>query len=145
MTDKELKKLSRLELLELLLQASNENKKLKKQIDRLSVENKTTQNIENLHEITRQVENTLKYANGLTDSLKTTLSEVVPLKNNADNANAKKNETSVKSGSLSDVEIYRRMLYFFANNDDKLNVFPADIENDVRARIKSILERRKSN
>ncbi len=145
MTDKELKKLSRLELLELLLQASEENRKLKKQIDRLNVENRTTQNIENLSVITRQVENALEYANSLTDSLKTTSGEAVPSKNNADNTKTKNNETSVRSGSLSDVEIYRRMLYFFANNDDKLNVFPADIENDVRARIKSILEKRKSN
>ena len=42
MTDKELRKLSRLELLELLLEAGKENNKLKEQIARLTAENKTT-------------------------------------------------------------------------------------------------------
>ena len=48
MTDKELRKLSRLELLELLLEASNENKKLKEKIVALKADIKTAQNIENL-------------------------------------------------------------------------------------------------
>ena len=119
MTDKELRKLSRLELLELLLEASKENKKLKEEIDTLSL-------------VTRQVENALKYANNLTDTLKTssqdpTLPDV-------------KSKKQSKADVLTDSEIYKRMLRFFANNDEKLNVFPSDIENDVRARIKKLLE-----
>ena len=144
MTDKELKKLSRLELLELLLEASKENEKLKEQIKRLKIENKTTQNIESLSVITEQVESALKYANSLTDTLKTTSGKVganSDIKEGLVNSNA----PQIRSDPLSDVEIYKRMLRFFAKNDDKLSVFPIDIENDVRARIKSILERKKSN
>lgn len=132
MTDKELRKLSRLELLELLLEASKENKKLKEEIDTLKSEKQAADNIETLSLVTRQVENALKYANNLTDTLKTssqdpTLPDV-------------KSKKQSKADVLTDSEIYKRMLRFFANNDEKLNVFPSDIENDVRARIKKLLE-----
>ncbi len=140
MTDKELRKLSRLELLELLLDASKENKQLKEQIDRLTVENKTARNIENLSVITHQVEKALEYANGITDSLKATSGKADSV-----NTGIRERKSPAVSGSLPDVEIYRQMLSFFARNDDKLGVFPADLENSVRARIRSILERRKQN
>ena len=140
MTDKELRKLNRLELLELLLEASKENKKLKEQIKRLQLENKTTQNIENLSVITGQVETALRYANNITDTLR-------PSSNVNDNAknDSAASRTDAKVQPLSDVDIYKRMLLFFANNDDKLSVFPEDIKNDVRARLRSIRERKKSN
>ncbi len=134
-TDKELRKLSRLELLELLLEASNENKKLKEKIITLKAESKTAHNIENLSSIVRQVESTLKYANSLTDSLNTVV------KNETENGSVQK--IQAKSEPMHDRDIYIRMLRFFAQNDDKLSVFPTDLENDVRMRIKSILERKK--
>ena len=138
MTDKELKKLSRLELLELLLDVSKENRKLKENIKKLNADNKIAESIEQLSVITRQVENSLAYANDLTRTLY-----------EASDKSALSNEsvknTNSQSDKVSDVDIYRRMLRFFAKNDDKLSVFPADIENDVRERIRSILERRKSN
>lgn len=134
-TDKELRKLSRLELLELLLEVSNENEKLKEIIITLKAESKTAQNIENLSLVARQVENTLKYANSLTDSLKTIV--------NGESKSVSIQETQAKPDLLQDRDIYILMLRFFIQNDDKLNVFPADIENAVRMRIKSILERKK--
>lgn len=134
MTDKELKKLSRLELLELLLEASKENQKNKERIEKLMAENKTAQNIENLSVVACQVESALKYANSLTDNLKAAVK--------CEQRNISTQEKQVKTDQLSDREIYIRMLQFFAKNDDKLNVFPEDIENDVRARIRSILERK---
>lgn len=144
MTDKELKKLSRLELLELLLQASRENKKLKEQVKKLKLESQTTQNIENLSVITEQVENALRYANSLTDTLKTTSGEeTLPKADIKSTPNC--SGVPVTEDRLKDKEIYIRILNFFANNDDKLDALPTDIANDVRARIKTILERRKSN
>lgn len=145
MTDKELRKLSRLELLELLLEVSKENSKLKEQIDRLNDENKTNQNIENLSVMTRHMENSLRYAKGLADSLKMTSDKAVTSDNTVKTDRVGEVRTNDKSEQLSDVEIYKRMLCFFANNDDKLSVFPTDVENSVRARIRSILERRKEN
>ena len=143
MTDKELRKLSRLELLELLLEASKENKKLKEKINALTAENQTAQNIENLSVVTRQVENALRYANSLTDTLKTNSGDVSSSNNNTDSE--KNAAVQIKSEPMSDKDIYIRMLSFFSKNDDKLNVFPTDIENIVRARIRSILENRKNN
>lgn len=137
MTDKELRKLSRLELLELLLEATKENEKLQEKIDKLKEENETARNIENLSAATYQVENALRYASGLIGALKNgtdipTISKVkTPVYNNDPS----------QPQSLSDREIYLRMLCFFAKNDEKLSVFPADIENDVRTRIKSILKK----
>ncbi len=141
MTDKELRKLRRLELLELLLEASKENRELKESIERLKSENDTARNIENLSAATQQVENSLKYVNSLTDSLKNALNEAASPRVNVKANIAKETEIHTESAYLSDREIYRRMLCFFAENTDKLSVFPSDIENDVRARIRRILER----
>lgn len=138
MTDKELRKLSRLELLELLLEASKENKKLKDEIDRLNTENETARNIENLSAITEKVEKALEYANGITDSLL-----AVQNKKSTANTDSKEIKEAVASDSPSDVEIYRRLLNFFANNNDKLDLLPSDIATDVRTRIKTILKKRK--
>ena len=134
-TDKELRKLSRLELLELLLEASNENKKLKEKIVALKADIKTAQNIENLSMVASQVENTLKYANSLTDNLKTVAKDGT--KNIITTTGRQ-----INSDGISDRELYIRMLGFFAQNDDKLSVFPDEIENDVRTRIRSILEKK---
>lgn len=131
MTDKELRKLSRLELLELLLEASKENEKLKEKIEKLEVDNKTAQSIENLSVATQQVANALKYADSITSALKTS-------------SIGSASEGTVKNAQ-PDREIYKRMLCFFAKNDEKLSVFPDDIENDVRERIKSLLEKRTTN
>ena len=135
MTDKELKKLSRLELLELLLEASNENQRLNEKIKVLEDESKTAHNIENLSLATGQVESALKYADSLINNLKAS-AQYTP-------ESAEIREKQTVSKAVSDRDIYIRMLRFFALNDDKLGVFPADIENDVRARIKSILVRKK--
>lgn len=145
MTDKELRKLSRLELLELLLEASKENKELKDKIERLKLENKTAHNIENLSVATRKVESALKYANSLTSALKNAPKESAR-SNYYDrfNTTEKKETSQIKNSSVSDKEIYKRMLSFFAKNDDKLDVFPDELEYDVRERIKSILEKRNS-
>ena len=133
MTDKELRRLSRLELLELLLEASKENQQLKEQVERLTVENKTTENIENLSVITRQVENTLKYANNITDMLKSGNGDAVPPSVKAD--------TNTSDNRLPDKEIYRRILLFFANNDSKLDVFPDELRDDVKTRLNSLLKK----
>lgn len=166
MTDKELRKLSRLELLELLLEASKENEMLRAQVEELKIDNKTARTLEVLSVVTRQVENTLKYANSLTDTLKPAAGEATvsedkaPSDDKAPSGNKaasgdktssadktpygdgqkKSSEAPAKTARLPDREIYKRMLCFFANNEDKLSVFPADIENDVKTRIRSILE-----
>ena len=158
MTDKELRKLSRLELLELLLEASKENKKLKEKVNRLLAVNKTTQNLENLSVMTRQVENALMYANSLTNTLRGNATandidivssysveavkppETVYIRSAAEAETPEKNS----SGSV-DKDLYLQMMCFFAKNDEMLKVFPTDIENGVRDRIRDILSGKTHN
>lgn len=140
MTDKELRKLSRLELLELILEVGKENSRLKEEIGKLKAENKTAQSIEALSAATRQVENALIYANTLTDTLQSAPREGFRV-SNVNDYYGESTSYHKKSDSMSDREIYRRILSFFAKNDDKLDVFPDDIENDVRNRINSILNK----
>lgn len=148
MTDKELRKLSRLELLELLLEASKENRKLKKIIENQKLENATAQNIRNLSEATLRVENALKYANSLTNSLKASPNEVLPpIIHHIPSGSTEMKDKQAKSEyeMPSDKDIYLRMLCFLAKNEDKLSVFPTDIEIDVRNRIISILKKGTTN
>ena len=148
MTDKELRRLSRLELLELLLESGKENEKLRQEIKRLEHENKTVDSIENLSEISKQLEAALEYTNSISHNIKSapvraaSVAEVTQ-KAPAEAKHKAAAESKAESGPMTDVQIYKRMLNFFANNDGKLSVFPADLENDVRARIKSLLERKK--
>lgn len=141
MTDKELRKLSRLELLELLLEAGKENEKLKDEIKNLKAEKQNANKAENLYVAACKIETALKYATCLTDTLKKTSdlpqapSESAHIKSSSENQE--------KPNQLTDKEIYRRMLLFFANNDDKLSIFPADVEYDVRNRINSLLAKKK--
>ncbi len=139
MTDKELRKLSRLELLELLLEASKENRELKETVERLKSENDTAQSIEKLSAVTQQTENSLKYVNSLADLLRDALGKTASVKEKGNIA--KETEASAETSSVSDREIYRSLLCFFAENTEKLSVLPSDIENAVRERIRRILER----
>ena len=68
MTDKELKKLSRLELLELLLEVSNENEELKQKMEKMASENEVSKSIENLVVATKQVNEILSHANKLVET-----------------------------------------------------------------------------
>ena len=136
MTDKELRKLSRLELLELLLEATKENERLKEKIKKMNDENRTAQKIENLSVATHQVENALKYANTLTDTLKGTSSEAVTTNNKAE-----KQYAYDKQSPISDRDLYWRLMGFYSKNQEALGLLPDGIRNDVIFRIREILER----
>ncbi len=133
MTDKELRKLSRLELLELLLEASKENKKLKDQIETLKAENATAQNIRNLSEATLQVENALRYANSLTDTLKGAPRKAVTERD--------ENPGREKTNSTSDRDIYWRIMGFYSKNPEAALALPDKLRNDVSERIKEVLRK----
>ena len=139
MTDKELRKLSRLELLELLLEAEKENSRLKAEVSRFEIDNKTSQNIENLSAMIRQLEDSISKVNGLAGVLKNVpVSAVVTGCDKADRVRSEKD-------GAADVDIYKRLLVFFATNEEKTDMLPTDIAEDVRARINSLLDKRKSN
>ena len=152
MTDKELRRLSRLELLEMLLAVSKENQKLKEEIEKLKIEENTAKNIENLSAATRQVERALKYADDITQTLSNSAKESAETDENANKttvvsaepkaASEEYNAPQLQTADLSDRELYKEILRFFAKNDDKLRVFPAVLENAVRLRINNILKKR---
>lgn len=133
MTDKELRKLSRLELLELLLEASKENKKLKEQIETLKAENATAQNIRNLSDATLQVENALRYANSLTDTLKGAPHKAVTVRD--------ENPGHEKNNSVSDRDIYWRIMGFYSKNPEAALALPEKLRSDVSDRIQEVLRR----
>lgn len=58
MTDKELKKLSRLELLELLLAESRENERLRAELEQIKQENTIKKNVQKLNEISENLDET---------------------------------------------------------------------------------------
>lgn len=125
MTERELKKLSRLELLELLLEASTENQALKERIEKLTVELQMAEGIQQLSETTRQVESALKYANNLTAWMK-----AVGSGGSADRA--------LPSPEFPDAELYRHILRFFANNRQQLSALPLELQVIIEERIKAL-------
>ncbi|MBR3753724.1 MAG: hypothetical protein IKK49_01300 [Clostridia bacterium] len=60
MTDKELKKLSRLELLELLLTESRENERLREELERINAENAVEKSAQHLNETAKQLDSALQ-------------------------------------------------------------------------------------
>ncbi len=146
MTDKELRKLSRLELLELLLEASRENEKLREKLEKLKQEKNAARSIENLSATTKQVSTVLEYANNLTDTLRKTTHEVVTagVKPQGERSTVQRTPED-KQPVISDRSLYWRIMNVYAKNDEALDVLPDDIRNDVRDRIRGIIESRKNS
>lgn len=145
MTDKELKKLSRLELLELLLESSKENKELKEKINKLKLEKRTAQSIENLSAATQQIESALKYANTLTNALREAPSAKFSAPDSLKSYPQKEEPSYRVKSSDSDRDIYWRTMGFFARNKEALDMLPEDLKNDVENRINDILTEIKKN
>lgn len=69
MTDKELKKLSKLELLELLLTETRENSRLKEELEKAKQENTIETSARYLNETTTQLEDALEKVSLMMDNL----------------------------------------------------------------------------
>lgn len=136
MTDKELRKLSRLELLELLLEASKENERLRDEIEALESENEAAQKLRTLSETALQLENALRYASTLTEALKE-----MPKKTACVSGENVSGEKTKKTGSPSDADIYGRIMGFYSKNPDSLQHLPERLRKDVSERIKEILDK----
>ena len=132
MTEKELKKLSRLELLELLLEASTENRALKERVASLSAEINQAQDIRHLSTAIRQIENALKYTDHITAMVKTTAFEMS--KSGNEHAMVELAD-STPEPSLLDKEIYRCLLHFFSDNPEALAALPLELQIAVRERV----------
>ena len=135
MTDKELRKLSRLELLEMLLDVSKENENLRAEIKKLNKEKDAAKSIENLTVATIHVNDMLRYANKLTESLKGN-SHTADTENNAE-------ERTISGNSVcsTDRTLYVQIMNYYLKNNSALESLPADIQEAVRNRIEEILKK----
>ena len=142
MTDKELKKLSRLELLELLLEVSNENKNLQQKIETMASENEAAKSIENLATVTKQASEILDYANKLVETIK-----AAPENSVEDKSQSVReiNNTSQNSKSYVDRNLYLRIMNFYAKNEGALDVLTPELKSDIVNRIKANREKRRNN
>ena len=132
MTDKELRKLSRLELLELLLDVSQQNRVLEEKVKKLTVENENAKSIENLAVTTRQVNDMLGYAAALTGSVKTD-GEVIRARVQPVTI-ATINPVSKKQ---TDKSVLARLIDFYEENDSALENLPDERKKEITDRISS--------
>lgn len=145
MTDKELKKLSRLELLNLLLEASKENEELKIKLKKAEAECEVADTIRHLTVATEQINNALDRVNGMTDKYDAVQeSEARPKLMSAETEiSPKQREPKRIKATASDGELYGSILRFFSTNDVVLEMMPEDIQFSVRKRLESILGKQK--
>lgn len=131
MTEKEIKKLSRLELLELLLEASSENQKLKNHIEKLQIDLENAHSIQHLSAAIDQVEKVLARANRIVNTNGT----ITPPSNNAveEDVHAPLN--------LLDKQIYAHLLAFYADNASLLTSLPLELQIAIKERIPSVLNK----
>lgn len=164
MTEKELKKLSRLELLEILLEETKENESLRLELQEKTDKNIMTQNIKDLSLMTDKMSSALKKADELTKDLakiakdgitvtavsaemrETRVSQVTgtqsyptpPKKENVQTARQQD-----RAAIISDRNLYWRLMKYYSQNEMALAFLPPDIQNDIKARLRGILNGRK--
>lgn len=117
MTEKELRKLSRLDILELLLEQTKINEQLRLEIAELQGSDKKFNSIENLQKLNSQLSSALAYTDTLVKKVQ------------------KPQNTSDKK---SDKNIYSRIMYYYLKNDSALAHLPADLQDDIRERLRKI-------
>lgn len=157
MTDKELRKLSRLELLELLLKESSENQKLREELNKLKSENKIektaerlTETADNLDSSIQNIENYVaiiqnliaeKNTESAKDSEAESENEVIE---ETENTDIPESDIQKQKKNSKDADIYRRFMQFFYYNRNNLVFLPDDLREDVTRRLSEIMENAQS-
>lgn len=155
MTDKQLKKLSRLEVLELLLEQTKINEQLRFEIDELKKEISAAKSIDTLEELTEQMNNALENLAGQTRKIEEFFAEnkksdevQLPeekeeqVQETEENSEEKPEESEItikEQKRYSNINLYSRLMYFYYKNDNALNALPEDIQRDVREKFRGIL------
>lgn len=157
MTEKELKKLSRLELLEILLEGTKENEKLRAKLENA---NDIIKNATILSEFIDKMNDTLGQAQGFTTKLCQITEDMSAVRSQVQSlcvsqgqpgekafpVHSKENKPAKSAdaaNSISDKNLYVGILNYYLANDSALSALPDDLQNDIRARLKSILESKK--
>ena len=153
MTDKELRKLSRLELLELLLKESSENQKLREELDKLKSEKTIEKTAERLTETADHLDSSLQNIENYVTLMQSMISEKnYEQQDKPAEEIAEKTETTdtplsdtPKTKKLSeDADIYRRFMQFFFYNRNNLVFLPDDLREDVTRRLSEIMKNAQS-
>ncbi len=159
MTAKELKKLSRLELLEILLEETKENERLKAE---LKTANNIIKNANILSDLICKMDTTLNHAQDFTDTLQQlteNISETSPqmtitniIKEQSDKVafpDPSKENLSEKSNdtinNISDKKLYVDILNYYLTNETALRILPQNIQNNIKTRLRGILDAKKQN
>ena len=148
MTDKELRKLSRLELLELLLKESRENQMLREELDKLKSEKSIEKTTAQLQETAVQFGASLQNA----DALIRTLQRLIAADNStedtegdADNYTEEAEENAAdytpKVKTSVDVDLYRRLMLFYSQDIANLEHLPSALHIDVAVRLAQLLKK----
>jgi len=140
MTEKELKKLKRLEILELLLEQSAINEKLKKELLELKNKNNASELTENLEKMISQMNSALDNVNNIADNLQKMSKDEPGLKNIE---NDKTVPFQQENNTVTNKNLYGRIMYFFWQNDDFLSSLPDELQKDIRTKLRGILNDRK--
>lgn len=85
MTEKELRRLSRLEVLELLLEQTKENERLRQEFEQLKNESATESETEKLYKLSLQLNSALSRVNEITNELKSNICKADPPLNSSVN------------------------------------------------------------
>lgn len=143
MKEKELKKLSRLELLEILLEETKENESLRKELEAM---HSARESSDLLMSLTENLNVTLKHAKELTARLDKGACEKEsgqiippsPLVSSEQKkfAASKKND---KNAFVSDLKLYFRILKFYYENEEALKLLPENMQEEITTRIRGIL------
>lgn len=151
MTDKELKKLRRLELLELLLAESRENERLREELERIKQENTVEESARHLNETSLQLENALQQVSSITSMLdkavsKENIGSDAPAATSPalSTKQAKHTPEEKKAEPTVDSSIYKNLILFFSKNPHTLYILPDDLRKTITNRIEEIRNKPKA-
>ena len=140
MTDKELRKLSRLELLELLLKESKENRELKAELEKIKSEKSIEKTTEQLKETAAQFDTSMQNAESLVAMLRKLVFGEGAAEASGSGSKTKDNlDTASRKKVLTDIDIYRRLMVFFSRDADALSLLPDRLREDVIRRLKEAM------
>lgn len=142
MNEKELKKLKRLEILELLLEQSAINENMKQELQELKNRNNAAELTENLEKMISQMNYAIENVDHIADKLQQ-MSKKEPGAESIENKNDRVVSVQQKNDTVTNKNLYGRIMYFFWQNDDVLSSLPDELQKDIRTKLRGILNDRK--
>lgn len=151
MNEKDLKKLSRLELLELLLAESKENEMLKNsvaapqrvEISEVTIEPGSLKRIEKVaNETNTAVMNIIKLLTEIKENpnSEASIKETDISVNQDYPVNPTKRKSVNYTDGSTDRQLFNRLMFYFAENTYLLDYFPKDIQQEIVAKIDEIFQ-----